>query len=536
MLYVRIDQTAINQEKAHFKYCVMLATTSMSQVRDDHTSVLVVDDDPEVGEVFADHLRDEFEVQLATSGPEALELLKDSVDVVLLDRRMPTLSGDDVVTELRNRGNDVPVALVTAVEPDADVIDLPVDEYLTKPVDRESLKRTVQVLANRAAFEEKSREFFQLAMKRASLDSHTDDMRFQAAEELQSRLVELQSELNETIGLLKNGDARVVQRNDPGPEEVETLLTEVWEHELPDNIRRLVEEYQTLEAARPPFMWKWVHRLAPNNTLPCVDDRFVDDVPVDKTITILFITLLDDVLEKMGDEETFSELAKIPSSNRDPDPDRSEVNTECVRFGMRVWTTLCDRIQRAPHYTTYEDLFRYDIKQAINAIEYTNLAIEHPNLITMADLERYESHNMVMFAYADIDLMHSPSEVQAEFSNLREAIWDAQIMARIGNWVSTWERELKEGDFSGGAIVSALEQDVVSVTELRRATTKDALAEELIDRIKSAGIEKQLLHRWEREYHQLTRYNEDLSTVDLDPFIEGMEEVLRYHLASTGLK
>lgn len=505
----------------------------------DAISVAIVEDDAELVALYESYLQDTFDVQTATSGTEALDLIDDSIDVVLLDRHIPDMSGDEVLTELRRCGCETPVAMVTAVDPDVDIVDLPFDEYLTKPIGRESLVRTVRVLANRTSFERKSRKFFRLASKKASLDTETAVERDDSEEydALIDRMTELSTELDDTMrGLLEN-DVGVASRPDFDRTNVETLLTEVGEHTLPEDVRALVDEYQQFKSARPPFMWKWVHRLAPHNTLPCVDRAFTDRVPIDKTITILFITMLDDVLEKHQDRATFDELAKIPYEEQYPDVTRDAVDTEYVEFAEHVWETLLDRIERAPKYEAYEDLFRYDVKQAVTSIEYSDIAIRRPDLVTMTDLERYESHNMVMFAYADIDLMHSSIDARDELSTLREAIWTAQLMARIGNWVSTWERELREGDFSSGPVVYALDNDIIARSELVRANDGDSeLRDELVKRIKDHGVEKELLLQWEQHYYRLRGYNDDLSEMDLGPFIEGTEEVLRYHLASTGLK
>jgi len=516
----------------------------MAQSSGEPVSVLVVEDESGLATLYETYLEPEFDVRTATSGEEALERFDGTVDVVLLDRQMPEMSGDEVLAELRDRGYDVPVAMVTAVEPDADIVDMAFDEYLGKPIEADVLVRTVRVLANRSSFEAKSREFFRLAAKKASLDAEgetagaeTDgDADPAGADELVARMADLRQELDGAIADLLADVPTVVPRSRPDEAETETLLTEVYEHTLPADLRELIEDYQKLEDARPPFMWKWVHRLAPQNTLPSVHEEYREDVPIDKTIAILFTTLLDDVLEKHRDRATFDEIAKVPSSHSSAVHDRDGVNTEYVRFSARVWETLVDRIRRAPNFEAYRELFEYDVKQAVQGIEYSRIAIFRPELATMGDLERYESHNMMMFTYADIDLMHSPIEVREDLPTLREAIWTAQLMARIGNWVSTWERELREGDFSSGPVVYALDSDIISRGELAEAPDDSETADRLIDRIKSAGVEKRFLTEWEQHYHRLEEHNTDLSQLDLGPFIEGTEEVLRYHLASTGLK
>ena len=497
--------------------------------------ILAVDDEPALLDVYRGYLTPEFSVTTAASGEAALDRIDDSFDVILLDRRMPDMTGEEVLGEIRARGIDTPVAMLTAVNPDVDIVDMPFDEYLEKPVERTVLIDTIKILAKRSRFEARSREFFRLATKKASLAKHRlDQDDYGEFQQLVDDFRGLEETLDETIGNLFARNTLVASTVMPDDdEEVSTLLNEIHDHALPAPIRDLIEQYQKLDESRPPFVWKWVHQLAPQNSLPCVDAEHRDKVAVDKTLVILFVTLLDDLLEKRGDRSTFRALAGITQGSQNRPTDADE---ETVAFGRHVWDKIESRLMRAPNYDHYAPLYRFDVNRAVEAIEYSDMVIHRPELATMGDLERYESHNMVMFAYADIDLMHSSRSNGSELSTLRDAIWTAQQMARIGNWVSTWERELKEGDFSAGPIVYALEEGVVGLEELQDCPEDPQLAEAIISRIHEHEVEKYYLSKWERHYHELCRHNEHLETVDLEEFIEGTKEILRYHLASRGLK
>jgi DNA-binding response OmpR family regulator len=83
--------------------------------------------------------------------------LDGSVDIVLLDRRMPTRSGGEVAAELRHRGRDCRICMVTAVDADLDIIDLGIDEYLEKPVSQAQLRAVVDRLSARARLPERLR-------------------------------------------------------------------------------------------------------------------------------------------------------------------------------------------------------------------------------------------------------------------------------------------------------------------------------------------------------------------------------------------
>lgn len=106
-------------------------------------TVLIVDDEPDVADLHAHWLREEYDVRTAYGGREALDADVDDVDLVVLDRRMPDVSGDGVLNELRVRGYDGPVVMLTVADPSVGVSDAAFDAYLRKPVDEDDLLATV---------------------------------------------------------------------------------------------------------------------------------------------------------------------------------------------------------------------------------------------------------------------------------------------------------------------------------------------------------------------------------------------------------
>jgi DNA-binding response OmpR family regulator len=167
--------------------------------------VLIVDDEPELVEVYRHFLDEEYEVRSATSGEGGLEELDTAVDVVLLDRRMPDMSGDEVLEEIRMRGVDCRVVMVTAISPDVDILDLEFDEYLTKPVDKAEIQDAVERMLARDALKQRVLETFALASKLATLENKLDIEQLERSEEyarLLDRFTELRNEFD-----LPNSDA-----------------------------------------------------------------------------------------------------------------------------------------------------------------------------------------------------------------------------------------------------------------------------------------------------------------------------------------
>jgi len=112
--------------------------------KDDKT-VLIVDDEQMVAESYELYLGDDYETIVEYSGGAALmELDENDIDLVLVDRRMPGMSGDVVIDHIEQWKMDIQVIMVTAVDPDIDIIDMPCDGYLTKPVSETEMLDAVE--------------------------------------------------------------------------------------------------------------------------------------------------------------------------------------------------------------------------------------------------------------------------------------------------------------------------------------------------------------------------------------------------------
>ncbi|UCG88946.1 MAG: response regulator transcription factor [Gemmatimonadota bacterium] len=116
--------------------------------------VLVVEDDRSVGQFVKRGLEEQrIQADLVADGMEALEWAsRAEYDVVVLDLRLPGLSGQEVLRTLRDRGVDTPVLVLTAqdaVESKVQALRTGADDYVTKPFAFEELLARVEALYRR---------------------------------------------------------------------------------------------------------------------------------------------------------------------------------------------------------------------------------------------------------------------------------------------------------------------------------------------------------------------------------------------------
>lgn len=161
-------------------------------------TILVVDDEERLADLYATWLSEEYRAAAVYGGEAAIEMVDESVDIVLLDRRMPDLTGDEVLERLRADGYEGWVVMVTAVDPGLDLLEMDVHDYLTKPVSRSQLVRLVESLRVKNRFDDDRREHEEVSNKLATLDDELDaeDLAETGAyQTLESRLMEVGDEL-----------------------------------------------------------------------------------------------------------------------------------------------------------------------------------------------------------------------------------------------------------------------------------------------------------------------------------------------------
>lgn len=105
--------------------------------------LLLVEDDPKLGPMIVQVLAETYDVTLATDGGEGLQVgLTGNFEVMVIDRRLPTLDGLGVVEQLRRKLVTTPILLLTAlgtVRDKVDGLDIGANDYLVKPFEFDEL-------------------------------------------------------------------------------------------------------------------------------------------------------------------------------------------------------------------------------------------------------------------------------------------------------------------------------------------------------------------------------------------------------------
>ena len=130
--------------------CWLMRTTDGDKV-----NILLIEDDPVITEFLCTGLRYEgYEVANENTGTTGLEALRQGAfDLLILDIKLPDISGFDVCRKARSRGIDIPILMLTVKKEISDRVkglDSGADDYLTKPFNFEELLARIRALLRRS--------------------------------------------------------------------------------------------------------------------------------------------------------------------------------------------------------------------------------------------------------------------------------------------------------------------------------------------------------------------------------------------------
>lgn len=188
----------------------------------DTPSVLLVEDEPDLAELYASWLEDAYRVETVRDETAARGALEEGFDVVVVDRCRPD-EGTELCDAIRSRALDSRTLIVTGTEPDAGPADAAFDDYLLKPLSRDELRHSVENLLLRRTYDEQLGTYFELVSRKASLDGRLSEAERQSSQEyaeLEDRIAVLRTEVDETRSQLleRDGNRRLYRDVSSAPD------------------------------------------------------------------------------------------------------------------------------------------------------------------------------------------------------------------------------------------------------------------------------------------------------------------------------
>ncbi len=115
--------------------------------------LLIIEDHPKIRSNIIEYFTIKwYTTEWALHGGEALEMLHANYDIIILDMNMPIMDGQTFISELRNRGYQIPVMVLTSnslIEDKVTMFDLGADDYVIKPFEMRELEARIIALGRR---------------------------------------------------------------------------------------------------------------------------------------------------------------------------------------------------------------------------------------------------------------------------------------------------------------------------------------------------------------------------------------------------
>lgn len=132
-------------------------------------NILIAEDEAQIASSLKKNFNDEgFKALIAANGEEAFEIYKSNkIDIILLDWKMPKLTGLEVCKKIRLTDNKVPVILITAlgdISNKVEALNAGADDYITKPFSFEEVYARVNAVLRRSSMNSDYIEFDDLKL------------------------------------------------------------------------------------------------------------------------------------------------------------------------------------------------------------------------------------------------------------------------------------------------------------------------------------------------------------------------------------
>lgn len=292
-----------------------------------------------------------------------------------------------------------------------------------------------------------------------------------------------------------------------------------------------MERYRRI-GDRDDFVFRWCYKINKSWVLVPIRTKYETLLAETKTLFNMFIVLVDDISERRGKDRLLGELVKIPFYTDCIEATHlSETDREYLEFVRQVWMEVGKNIGTFPRRELFAADLRFDVRQLLSAFEYGYFLAE--NYVRMNETEYwiYFPYSMQIIINSDLDLMCSRDFELHEIGQFRETVLLAQKMARIGNWLTTWEREVEQGDYTSIVIPHALRLGVITHEDISRGRTRRIVAE-----VRKAGIEEHFLGIWDEYHRKLETKLRAITSVDAKAVQGRFEYLIFMHLLSKGLK
>jgi hypothetical protein len=288
------------------------------------------------------------------------------------------------------------------------------------------------------------------------------------------------------------------------------------------NLINSVGLYKTV-SKRNAYLFDWLLYMWENLYISSVDKKYVDSLAIVKTKIAVLDTLIDDVADNPSETRDvfFDELLRFAFDRDNIDwEELTEKEGLYVKATIMVWDDVLQTLKKYPRFREFEFVFNFDVHQLMNSMRFSRTINKMPIMNNILENNIYGHHGMTVMMCGTVDLMCSPDFNADELPLMRKVLYYSQQLARLGNMVNTYPREITEKDVSSEVITMAIEEGIVSTETFKMGETNNLESE----------LER--LTKFFREYYHSLNVNIEeigrkITSIDIDEYMKERDFIQR---------
>ncbi len=174
------------------------------------------------------------------------------------------------------------------------------------------------------------------------------------------------------------------------------------------------------------------------------------------------ITLYDDFADRptQADPQLLEALYHLRFGKQEKTIAQPLRYRQVLEFARSLFSEIEMVLKRLPQYSRFHEILNFDLAQFYSANQFSSLLIAHPHLNNTLENRLYAHHNMGMVMAAMMDLMAAENLRLSELGETREIFLMGQRLGRIFNVLTTYKREILDGDITGELSTCGNEHDL----------------------------------------------------------------------------
>lgn len=240
-------------------------------------------------------------------------------------------------------------------------------------------------------------------------------------------------------------------------------------------------------------------------------DRFTEVLQAKLCLGTL-ITLYDDFADRpsQSSPQLLEELYELKFGKYGSIKSLNSRDLHTHKFAQSLFIEIENILVRQPHYRHLTEILNFDLAQFYSANQFSSLLTAHPFMNNSLENRLYAHHNMGLVMAAMIDLMATERIVFSEFGLMREVFLLGQRLGRIFNVLTTYKRELSDGDITG---------ELASCTNARETE------------VATRKLRQEILELYDR----LKCFEKRITTFSVGQYLEGLAKVHKLHEKMEGV-